>query len=66
MHLKKLSLEERDALAERVGTTGPYLSRIAYGRMDVMPGPKLARKLAKELSIPLSEIRPDIWGEDAA
>lgn len=68
--LKRLSLAAREELAEDVGTTGRYLSRIAYGRMQVLPGPKLARKLVAhqmlEGKTTLAETRPDIWGEDAA
>ncbi|WP_444893610.1 helix-turn-helix domain-containing protein [Microbulbifer sp. TRSA001] len=64
LYLKSLSLSERDELAQKVGTTGRYLSRIAYGRMKVLPGPKLSIKLAEELDgdVSLAECRPDIWG----
>lgn len=61
--IRNLSLKERESLASQVGTTAPYLSRIAYGRGKTLPGPKLAKKLAKALEMPLADVRPDLWGD---
>ena len=61
--IRKLSLREREALAEQVGTTAPYLSRIAYGNGKTLPGPQLSKKLAKALQMPLADVRPDLWGD---
>lgn len=54
--------DDRDAFAESLGTSWPYLIQLSNGFKR--PSPDLAQKIymATNKKVPLSHLRPDIWG----
>lgn len=61
-YMKQATPEEREALAEKVGSSVGYFYQIAGGHKR--PGSKLCRALvAAESRLTLSELRPDIWAD---
>jgi DNA-binding transcriptional regulator YdaS (Cro superfamily) len=56
-------MDQRRALAKRVGTSPEYLWQIATGWNDRKAGPAMAQKIdaATGGKISKSELRPDLW-----
>lgn len=63
--LNELSDTERESLAVSAGTSVGYLWQIAGGHKK--PGNKLCEKLVDaEPRLTFAELRPDLWGPQAA
>ncbi len=60
-YLRSLNKEQKQQLADEVGTSVHYLRHLAHGRRNA--GHKLARKIqeASGHQVTLSELRPDIY-----
>ncbi len=65
-YLESLTPAEREAFAERTGTTDGYLKQLKCGHRK--PSVPLCRRFveASSDSLTLAELRPDVWGEQAA
>lgn len=65
-YLNSIGQPEREQFASAAGTSVGYLWLLAGKHRQ--PSPKLARKLQEASGgiLTLAELRPDLWGEEAA